>query len=441
MEAAAELGACRVRECVLLVCAGSAWLRSSNSSTWRLKRSLGQPEQQQEPWCSGSSQQNQLRLSTLIVQAAAAATAEAAVLAVQQCALLTAAAAAAAARGLQVAEQNSFHWLIINAGAAPTASTESTTAVYAALQASQSAARASTIPLVQATAAPAEQLSTAYHRCCAHCFAFAGFTKRSESEYDPFGAGHSSTSISAGLGMAVGRDIKGKKNNVIAVIGDGAITGGMAYEAMNHAGFLDSNMIIILNDNQQVGSLCRSEVAAFRRCDGSGRCRYLRREQRWGGSKRQPDVHVSSCCCSQQSLRKTPCLIAEPGSAPYENTMLDSRTWLCTVWDPSSATESVLVVALRPRPLMFAHLAHHFIDDGPVLFALQVSLPTQYNNRNQDPVGALSSALARLQSNRPLRELREVAKGITKQLPQPIQVQFECCYSVIYMLSEELKAL
>lgn len=130
----------------------------------------------------------------------------------------------------------------------------------------------------------------------------SGFTKRTESEYDPFGAGHSSTSISAGLGMAVGRDMKGKKNNVISVIGDGAITGGMAYEAMNHAGFLDSNMIIILNDNQQV------------------------------------------------------------------------------------------------------------------------SLPTQYNNRNQDPVGALSSALARLQANRPLRELREVAKGITKQLPQPIQV-------------------
>eukprot|EP00877_Chromochloris_zofingiensis_P012791 jgi/Chrzof1/7766/Cz02g35280.t1 len=130
----------------------------------------------------------------------------------------------------------------------------------------------------------------------------SGFTKRSESEYDPFGAGHSSTSISAGLGMAVGRDMKGKKNHVISVIGDGAITGGMAYEAMNHAGFLDKNMIIILNDNQQV------------------------------------------------------------------------------------------------------------------------SLPTQYNGKNQDPVGALSSALARLQANRPLRELREVAKGITKQLPQPIQV-------------------
>lgn len=102
--------------------------------------------------------------------------------------------------------------------------------------------------------------------------------------------------------MAVGRDMKGKRNHVLAVIGDGAITGGMAYEAMNHAGFLDKNMIIILNDNQQV------------------------------------------------------------------------------------------------------------------------SLPTQYNGKNQDPVGALSSALARLQANRPLRELREVAKGISKQLPQPLQV-------------------
>eukprot|EP00955_Chlamydomonas_euryale_P043292 352550-Chlamydomonas_euryale.AAC.11 len=119
-----------------------------------------------------------------------------------------------------------------------------------------------------------------------------GFTKREESEYDAFGAGHSSTSISAGLGMAVGRDFKNKNNHVVSVIGDGAITGGMAYEAMNHAGkhvlswdtdvrdaviriecvaaeffvertvqpalplplagFLDKNMIVILNDNQQV---------------------------------------------------------------------------------------------------------------------------------------------------------------------------------------------
>lgn len=80
----------------------------------------------------------------------------------------------------------------------------------------------------------------------------SGFTKRSESEYDPFGAGHSSTSISAGLGMAVGRDLLGKSNHVVAVIGDGAMTAGQAYEAMNNAGYLDSNLIIILNDNKQV---------------------------------------------------------------------------------------------------------------------------------------------------------------------------------------------
>ena len=77
----------------------------------------------------------------------------------------------------------------------------------------------------------------------------SGFTKRSESEYDPFGAGHSSTSISAGLGMAVARDIKGDDNAVIAVIGDGSMSAGMAYEAMNNAGSMDSRMIVILNDN------------------------------------------------------------------------------------------------------------------------------------------------------------------------------------------------
>ena len=125
----------------------------------------------------------------------------------------------------------------------------------------------------------------------------SGFTKREESEHDPFGAGHSSTSISAALGMAVGRDVKGKNNNSIAVIGDGAMTGGMAYEAMNNAGFLDTNMLVVLNDNNQV------------------------------------------------------------------------------------------------------------------------SLPTQYNKGGQRPVGALSGALSRIQSNRPLRELREVAKDISKTLP------------------------
>ena len=77
----------------------------------------------------------------------------------------------------------------------------------------------------------------------------SGFAKRSESIYDPFGAGHTSTSISAALGMSVARDFKGNNNNVIAVIGDGAMSAGMAYEAMNNAGSMDSRLIVILNDN------------------------------------------------------------------------------------------------------------------------------------------------------------------------------------------------
>ncbi|KAJ4900125.1 hypothetical protein Rs2_14076 [Raphanus sativus] len=128
----------------------------------------------------------------------------------------------------------------------------------------------------------------------------SGFTKRGESEHDCFGTGHSSTTISAGLGMAVGRDLKGKNNNVVAVIGDGAMTAGQAYEAMNNAGYLDSDMIVILNDNKQV------------------------------------------------------------------------------------------------------------------------SLPTATLDGPSPPVGALSSALSRLQSNPALRELREVAKGVTKQIGGPM---------------------
>ncbi|MBK9563564.1 MAG: 1-deoxy-D-xylulose-5-phosphate synthase [Micavibrio sp.] len=90
----------------------------------------------------------------------------------------------------------------------------------------------------------------------------SGFTKRSESEYDPFGAAHSSTSISAGLGMAVARDLAQKQNHVIAVIGDGAMSAGMAYEAMNNAGALKSRLIVILNDNDMsiappVGAMSR----------------------------------------------------------------------------------------------------------------------------------------------------------------------------------------
>ncbi len=77
----------------------------------------------------------------------------------------------------------------------------------------------------------------------------SGFTKRSESEYDPFGAAHSSTSISAGLGMAVARDLKGENRNIVCVIGDGAMSAGMAYEAMNNAGAQRTRLIIILNDN------------------------------------------------------------------------------------------------------------------------------------------------------------------------------------------------
>jgi 1-deoxy-D-xylulose-5-phosphate synthase len=88
----------------------------------------------------------------------------------------------------------------------------------------------------------------------------SGFTKRAESEYDPFGAAHSSTSISAGLGMAVARDLEGKPHNVVAVIGDGAMSAGMAYEAMNNAGSMNSRLIVILNDNdmsiaQPVGAM------------------------------------------------------------------------------------------------------------------------------------------------------------------------------------------
>ena len=90
----------------------------------------------------------------------------------------------------------------------------------------------------------------------------SGFTKRDESEYDPFGAAHSSTSISAGLGMAVARDLQDNDNHIIAVIGDGAMSAGMAYEAMNNAGAMKSRLIVILNDNDMsiappVGAMSR----------------------------------------------------------------------------------------------------------------------------------------------------------------------------------------
>jgi 1-deoxy-D-xylulose-5-phosphate synthase len=100
----------------------------------------------------------------------------------------------------------------------------------------------------------------------------SGFTKRAESEYDPFGAAHSSTSISAGLGMAVARDLQGKQNNVIAVIGDGAMSAGMAYEAMNNAGSMDSRLIVVLNDNDMSIAPPVGALSAYlaRRVSGRG---------------------------------------------------------------------------------------------------------------------------------------------------------------------------
>src|SRR6187431_1627173 len=99
----------------------------------------------------------------------------------------------------------------------------------------------------------------------------SGFTKRSESEYDPFGAAHSSTSISAGLGMAVARDFKGEKRDVVAVIGDGAMSAGMAYEAMNNAGARNERLIVILNDNDMSIAPPVGAMSAYLARLGSGR--------------------------------------------------------------------------------------------------------------------------------------------------------------------------
>ena len=91
----------------------------------------------------------------------------------------------------------------------------------------------------------------------------SGFTKRAESEYDPFGAAHSSTSISSGLGFAVARDLAGDSNRVVAVIGDGAMSAGMAYEALNNAGALASRLIVVLNDNQMSIAPPSGAMAAY----------------------------------------------------------------------------------------------------------------------------------------------------------------------------------
>ncbi len=105
----------------------------------------------------------------------------------------------------------------------------------------------------------------------------SGFTKRGESEYDPFGAGHSSTSISAGLGMAVARDVAQKDNHVISVIGDGALSAGMAYEALNNAGARDERLIVILNDNDMSIAPPTGAMSAYlARITSSGTYLYMR---------------------------------------------------------------------------------------------------------------------------------------------------------------------
>jgi len=105
----------------------------------------------------------------------------------------------------------------------------------------------------------------------------SGFTKRDESPYDPFGAAHSSTSISAALGMAVARDLKGGSNNVIAVIGDGAMSAGMAYEAMNNAGARNERLIVILNDNDMSIAPPTGALSAYlARATSSGTYLHLR---------------------------------------------------------------------------------------------------------------------------------------------------------------------
>ena len=124
----------------------------------------------------------------------------------------------------------------------------------------------------------------------------SGFTKRAESDYDPFGAAHSSTSISAGLGMAVARDLDKRDNHVIAVIGDGAMSAGMAYEAMNNAGARNERLIVILNDNDMsiappVGALSRY----LTRITSSGTYLHLR-EIGKQLAKKLPEAVGAPCC-------------------------------------------------------------------------------------------------------------------------------------------------
>ena len=122
----------------------------------------------------------------------------------------------------------------------------------------------------------------------------SGFTKRSESEFDPFGAAHAATSISAGLGMAAARDLRKQRHNVITVIGDGSMSAGMAYEALNNAGATNSRLIVILNDNDMSIAEPVGAMAAYfsRQIAGTG----LRRSRDVGGAseRRAPNARKQS---------------------------------------------------------------------------------------------------------------------------------------------------
>ena len=139
----------------------------------------------------------------------------------------------------------------------------------------------------------------------------SGFTKRAESEYDPFGAAHSSTSISAALGMAVARDLDGKKHNVVAVIGDGAMSAGMAYEAMNNAGARNERLVVILNDNDMsiappVGAMSAYLARLHLRQDLPHPARYrktARARTFQNSSRKRPDGPRSSRAASGPAAR------------------------------------------------------------------------------------------------------------------------------------------
>jgi len=131
----------------------------------------------------------------------------------------------------------------------------------------------------------------------------SGFTKRMESEYDAFGAAHSSTSISAGLGMAVARDLKGEKNNVVAVIGDGAMSAGMAYEAMNNAGAMNSRLIVVLNDNEMSIAPPVGALSAYLARLISGRTYLSLREIGKQFAKRLPKIVESQAAKAEEFAR------------------------------------------------------------------------------------------------------------------------------------------